>query len=857
MAQDKITIEHLNTSNYSTWAMSMEWLLISKGLWDVVTEEPSGEISPALSKKALAFIGLNVEKYHQHAVHSCSTAREAWLMLQRTYQGDSVARQHALRQQLATIKQGATEPLSLYFARAEELSASLAAAGYSVSLQEIAYNLLSGLLPEYGMAVISIQTSGQAITSPSSLLPRLLPVEQQLRNQQATGTDSTAFAARAQKRAGILQQGGRRCYQCGKMGHIRADCPNPPRQGKWCRKCGKSGHMAQECRGGNMGSKEAQVQNFAFMVCSSTASNSWVLDSGCSNHLTPDRNVFSDYQQLSSPVFFTFANGQKAEAVGRGTVPLSVGHTQVSLQAVLHVPEAQVNLISVQKITESGAEVEFCDGTCSIRKGNRCVLTVQRKGGLYCLQGRAQARGSAEKALVANSSVETARTWHARFGHLSYSGLAQLVRGSMVRGINTSAEAFEAAGRTVCESCVQAKQVRQQFPISTSITTKPMQLVHMDVCGPLPEESLGGNRYFATFTDDFSRLSVVVPVSSKAAVPEQVKKTLQLLETQSGQQLRAVRTDRGGEYLSIALREYFSNRGILHQTTAPYTPEQNGVAERLNRTLMEKVRAMLLGAGLKKELWAEAVVAANYIRNRSPTSKGTKTPWELFFGKQPDVSGMRVFGSRAFIMTPKQLRNKLDAVSEPGVFVGYAATSKAYRVLLANSGRVVESRDVVFSESERGEPENSTGMDAANTYAEDSDEEPTIPAPAPSNPPDTHMRDTSDNGQPGNSTHAPSRVETAGAAPISRSASEEGMERGQPRARDDAAASVPESRFPRRQHRTPGQWYVSNLAEIPEDESAACGEPATVAEALSGQEAELWHRAMDEEIASLLANQTW
>jgi hypothetical protein len=135
-----------------------------------------------------------------------------------------------------------------------------------------------------------------------------------------------------------------------------------------------------------MGSKEAQVQNFAFMVCSSTASNSWVLDSGCSNHLTPDRNVFSDYQQLSSPVFFTFANGQKAEAVGRGTVSLSVGHTQVSLQAVLHVPEAQVNLISVQKITESGAEVEFSDGTCSIRKGNRCVLTVQRKGGLYCLR---------------------------------------------------------------------------------------------------------------------------------------------------------------------------------------------------------------------------------------------------------------------------------------------------------------------------------------------------------------------------------------------------------------------------------------------------------------------------------------
>lgn len=198
----------------------------------------------------------------------------------------------------------------------------------------------------------------------------------------------------------------------------------------------------------------------------------------------------------------------------------------------------------------------------------------------------------------------------------------------------------------------------------------------MDVCGPLPVQSLGGSRYFATFLDDYSRFSVVIPVSSKADVPTVVKRTIRQLETQCGQQLQAVRTDRGSEYLNRELTAYFDSRGVQHQTAIPYTPEQNGAAERLNRTLMERVRALLLGSGLCQELWAEAVVTANYIRNRSPTSKGTRTPWEQFTGKRPNVDRMRVFGSRAFVLTPKQLRSKLDPVSKPGVMVGMQQTAK-------------------------------------------------------------------------------------------------------------------------------------------------------------------------------------
>jgi transposase InsO family protein len=377
----------------------------------------------------------------------------------------------------------------------------------------------------------------------------------------------------------------------------------------------------------------------------------------------------------------------------------------------------------------------------------------------------------------------------------------------------------------------------------------------MDLCGPLPVESIGGSLYFATFLDDFSRLSVVVPLSSKSAVAGAVQRTLAMLETQSGHKLQSVRTDRGGEYVNSTLQEYFSSKGVLHQTTAAYTPEQNGAAERLNRTLMERVRAMLLAAGLKKELWAEAVVTANYIRNRSPTTKGSNTPWEAFFKRTPNVSAMRVFGARAFVLTPKELRRKLDPVSRRGVFVGYSATSKAYRVMLEDSGQVVESRDVVFIEQPTSSKQNLI------------DDELTDPVPAPSAAPAAHVRDTASTRQPGPSTDAPAGAGGAGTGAgqdLSRrtsSSSEEGRSRGrkQARSRHDQTSPSPAARYPARERQPPGQWYTANSAQhdLPAGATSAATEPTTEQEALSRPDADMWRRAMDEEMASLTENETW
>lgn len=847
---DKFAVEPLDEHNFPSWSIRIQALLVNKGLGHALLAPPGvaaadgvpPAVSAADSEKALAIILLSVKDHHLQAIQACGHAHAAWQMLQATYRGASEARVLQLRRQLTGLKKDAAESLTRYFGRAEELTADLAAAGQTIGGSELAYAVLSGLPTQYDVAVTVLKMSGQAI-SLRLLLQQLLPVEQQLISAEA---EHSAFAAQnsgisrgtPQPVSAAAGGGWGKCWKCLKPGHRVFECPNPPSpQAKKCGKCGKYGHTADRCRSlGGTGTGARQEVAFA-AGDNSTDDRSWLLDSGCSNHMTPDSSKFLTYEVLSKPVFFTFANGEKAQAVGQGEIQLVVnGNVEVRLLNVLHVPAATVNLLSVRKIMTGLGRVEFSANSCKIYKGDQLMIeTTEIRAGVFTLTDTSDALEEAY-AMAARTAEETAELWHRRFGHLSYRALAQLRFEQMVDGISVTDRAFEAAGREqMCETCIQAKQTRQPFPTSTTESDAPLNLVHMDVCGPMRTQSLGGNRYMATFLDDYSRFSVVVPVSHKSDVAAVVKRTITLLENQSGRQLKAVRTDRGGEYLNATLADYFAGKGVEHQTTTPYTPEQNGKAERLNRTLEERIRAMLLESGLKPELWAEAAVAANFVRNRSPTADSTRTPWERFFGKRPNVGILRVFGARAYVLTPKHQRDgKLAPVSEPGTFVGYAVNSKAYRVLLESTNKVVESRDVVVDERAalKGAPSRS-GDSTTGIYLSD-DEAPPANAPA---------------------AVANGDIPVEAPPPAERTAStgtEEGEMRGAPRPRAREAEDAAGARYPRRARQAPGPWYVANAAAADDMDT-----PATVEEAMSRPDAALWREAMAEEMSSLLENETW
>jgi transposase InsO family protein len=821
MGSDKLP-EPLDVDNYPTWRARMKALLISKDLWTALNSMTvENEPLTDAQLKAHALIMLNVKDHHLSAVEACRNAKAAWDMLESTYRAASKARQLALKKQLASIRKEPNEPLTKYVARIRTLCDELAAAGHAVSSGEKVMTVLAGLPEEFNTIVAVLNNTTEEL-SLDTILSKLLQHEQLLPKHNSPG-DATAFAA---KRGANRGGGGGSSW--------RNNGQRPTDRKITCHYCGRQGHMQAECRTKardearspryNSYNRRTPHQPVALTAINLAERPSWVLDSGASQHMTPDASLLVNYRPLqSNTMAITIADGRKLTPAGCGTAIIKAGvmYPEVRISNVLHVPGFDHHLLSVGALMQKGATVTFGLNKATVWLKNEPLFWARFVDNTW----RVPVTKPTSTALAAQT-LETPELWHRRYGHLGYDNLAKLVSNDMVEGIKLDAATLQAAGTKVCESCELSKQPRTPFPVSQGgHSQRTLDLVHMDLFGPLPEPSLGGSRYMATFLDDYTKLAVVRFAAKKSDIPDVVKDTLRLLETQSGKPLRRVRTDRGSEYLNADTMSFFKAKGVLHERTAPYTPQQNGAAERLNRTLMEKARAMLTDAGLPNNLWAEALATACFLRNVSPVKDQALTPWELFWGTKPDVRNLRVFGSPAFVHVPKGLRNKLEHVSRKGTFIGYEPGSKAYRILV--DGKITVSRDVTFDESQHAE--NSAFTRAGGDDSDSDDDPPSSNAAPPA--PDINMDDHSDSAPAGGESEAPSASSTP--------------------------TPVPVPRYPPRSRQTPSEWWR------PEKRMACAAladnikEPATMKEALQSEHAEQWKQAMDDEMVSLLKNKTW
>ena len=204
----------------------------------------------------------------------------------------------------------------------------------------------------------------------------------------------------------------------------------------------------------------------------------------------------------------------------------------------------------------------------------------------------------------------------------------------------------------------------------------------MDLCGPIRVPSLGGNRYIYVLVDDFSRYTWTIFIKSKTEVFECFEGLVPLLEKSLKTCVRSIRSDHGTEFENFEFLTFCREHGIDHNFSAPYTPQQNGVVERKNRTLEDMVRTMLISSGLSQSFWVEAVSTACYIINRAmPRPILEKNPYELLKGNPPSISHLRIFGCQCFIHNNgKNNLEKFDPRSEEGIFIGYSSQSKAYKV---------------------------------------------------------------------------------------------------------------------------------------------------------------------------------
>lgn len=484
------------------------------------------------------------------------------------------------------------------------------------------------------------------------------------------------------------------CFHCGKPGHVIKDCRL--RKKTW--KHPSAGDKADNSRNNRANVVEKASPELIAMVselhigmitelhmAAAVASPDWWLDSGATIHVCNNKAQFKIYEEMVENEEVLMGNHVTAKVVGKGTVELNLtSGKKVTLVNVFHVPDLRKNLVSANLLCKKGFKIVLESDKVIITKNGVYV------GKGYSCDGMFKLSVNEINNIFAYVVECSASIWHSRLAHLNYRMLKYMNKHGYISCHDKLTEK--------CEVCVQAKMPKKPFP-KVERSTEILDLVHSDICEFNGNLSRGGKRYFITFIDDSSRFTYVYLLRNKSEAFEKFKEYKTLVENQKNKKIKIIRSDRGGEYFPESFTKYCEDNGIIHQRTAPYSPQMNGIAERKNRTYIDMINSVLLNASLPYNLWGEALFTACHINNRVPFKKLKKSPYEIWFGRKPNLNYFRVWGCISYYKVPESNKTKLGPKGIRSVFVGYAQNSKAYRLLDLKTNVIVESIHVEFFEN--------------------------------------------------------------------------------------------------------------------------------------------------------------
>ncbi|PKU62264.1 Retrovirus-related Pol polyprotein from transposon TNT 1-94 [Dendrobium catenatum] len=470
--------------------------------------------------------------------------------------------------------------------------------------------------------------------------------------------------------------------------------PSPTRP--TCQICNKVGHIALNCwhrSNPRFAPTNPRSINALLAQPNQIPSQDWIIDSGASNHLTPDLSNLQYPVQYHGQDSVSIANGSQLPVAhsGQCLLPLPETPRKLYLRKLLHVPHLSHNLLSVSKLTtDNPVSVSFNANGFKIkdRKDRRLLLHGPLHDGLYQLRRPAVHK---HMAFHANSNQET--LWHSRLGHPHHGLLKDLL--PHLPGITQISNKF------FCTSCTVAKCHKFPFNKTHSVSSAAFDLIHSDVWGPAPVHSMDSFRYYVIFIDDFTRFSWLYLMQSKQETLSKFKLFQQLIRTQFHTTPKALRSDGGGEFISHEFTNFLHQHGIQRQLSCPHTPEQNGLAERKHRHLLDLARTLLHAANLPSTFWAEAISTANYLVNRLPSSSiANQTPFYRLHGHHPSYTHLCTFGCQCFPWLRPYAANKLSPRSRECTFIGYSPFHKGYKCLDLLSNKIFISRHVTFNESQ-------------------------------------------------------------------------------------------------------------------------------------------------------------
>ena len=408
--------------------------------------------------------------------------------------------------------------------------------------------------------------------------------------------------------------------------------------------------------------------------------------------MTGDISLFIDFKAKKKG-YVTYGDNNKGAILGKG----SVGNPSTTTISDVHLVEGlKHNLLSISQLCDKGYKVTFTNTCCIIEHTEQnIVFKGIRVNNIYMLDLFDVSLTSTKCLVTLN---DDSWLWHRRLAHVNFDLLNKVVSKDLVVGLPK----IRFSKDHLCDACQMGKQTRVSFKSKNVISTsRPLELLHMDLFGPSRTKSLGGNYYGFVIVDDYSRFTWTIFLHSKDETFPAFKSFAKLSQNKMDSKIVTIRSDHGGEFQNHLFDKYCDKHGIEHNFSAPRTPQQNGVVERKNRVLEELARTMLNEGGLPKYFWADAISTACYVLNRiliRPILN--KTPYELLKGRKPNLSHLHVFGCKCFVLNNgKENLGKFDAKADEGIFLGYSQSSKAYRVYNKRLLTVEESVHVSFDES--------------------------------------------------------------------------------------------------------------------------------------------------------------
>ncbi|CAI7786628.1 unnamed protein product [Closterium sp. NIES-54] len=543
----------------------------------------------------------------------------------------------------------------------------------------------------------------------------------------------------------------RECWLCGDLDHLSFQCPdrndsddddakgghgrscsrrpypviNQPRKEKQSTRSSTSAKDADSSAGGKgRDDKEASCslagvveptvllapeagEDFQAMAAAVQAKPAVVLlDSGCSHHLMGTKEVFNDLQPSGNIKHVRGFNGALQDIQGRGNDALQGEvRRQVLIPDVLYVPGVRANLLLARQLKEIGVKLqEDGNGMLLVSAAGDILGRASYTGRVLCTDLRPCSVKSTTTHVMALQAIvsvtkSTPDKLHARLAHVDMNTIRSSAKHEVAIGLDLNS----ASGADLpCVLCVGGKLARHTFPDQGSNTDDVLAVVHVDLCGPFRVAAKDGSLYFLLLKDRKTRYVWVRPVAKKSDALQEFVQWLAVIERQTKNSVLMLRSDWGGDFLGKKFTNFVNGKGIVHDLTCPYSPQQNGMAEREMRTVVESVQTMLLHMGVQHHWWHLALRQAVWVRNcleRSTLQPGT-TPYQLLTGKKPDLSLPRVWGCMAHFLVPEQQRGgKLQPKARWGLHLGVLEESKGWELLDITDNLVVTTSGVVFYEN--------------------------------------------------------------------------------------------------------------------------------------------------------------